>query len=131
MTLGLSAAIANDILDALGNNSSLTTIPVATGLFAKLHVGDPGSAGTANPATETTRQAVSFGAPSGGSMANDAAVTWTSIAGSQDATHFSCWDDATAGTFILSGTITANAYTAGDTYTVAIGAMTVSLLTAA
>jgi len=131
MALGLSSAIANDILDAVGNNSALTTIPVAAGCFAKLHVGDPGGAGTANAATETTRQAVSFGTPSGGVMANDVAVTWTAIAGSQDATHFSLWDNATAGTFLLSGTITANGYTAGDTYTAAIGAMTVTLNTAA
>jgi len=131
MALGLSAAIANDILDALANNSALTTIPVAGGLFMKLHVGDPGAAGTANAATETTRKAVTFGTPSGGSVANSVAVTWTSIAGSQDATHASFWDNVSAGTFVTSGTITANAYIAGDTYTVAIGAATVVFNTAA
>lgn len=129
MALGLSAAYANKFLDFIGNATAAGTAP--TGVFVKLHVGDPGAAGTANPAVETTRQAASFGAASGGSMANDAAITWTAIAGSEDPGFFSAWDASTAGTFLLSGTITANAYTAGDTYTVAIGAMTVSLSTAA
>jgi hypothetical protein len=31
------------------------------------------------------------------------------------------WDDETAGNFVGSGTMTANAYTAGDTLTIPIG----------
>jgi len=126
MAEGLSATAANNILDALGNATAWSVAQ----LYVKLHVGAPGAAGTANAATETTRKPVSFGAASAGSMANDAAVTWTNIAGSQDASHFSAWDDASAGTFQFSGTITAAAYTAGNTYNVAIGAMTVSFTVA-
>jgi hypothetical protein len=117
MATGLSAANANAALDAIRTDTP----------FMQLHVGDPGAAGTANVATETTRKAVTFGAASASSMANTVAVTWTSIAGSQDATHFSIWDASTAGNFLCSGTITANAYTAGDTYEAAIGAITVSI----
>ena len=62
-------------------------------------------------------------------MTNSAQVQWTNIAGSQDATHFSIWNTATdgTGTFKMSGTITANAYTAGDTYTASVGAITLSI----
>ena len=63
-------------------------------------------------------------------MASDAAITWTNIAGSQDATHFTAWDSATTGNFLFSGTITANAYSAGDTYTISSGALTTSLTVA-
>src|SRR5690242_19194670 len=116
MAEGLGSAGANTALDAL----------VAAYPWVKLHVGAPGSAGTANAATETTRKQVTWAAASGGSVANSASVTWSSIAGSQDATHFTLWTASTAGTFGASGTITANAYTAGDDYTIAIGGLTLS-----
>lgn len=119
MATGLAVAQANTALDSIRTDTP----------YMQLHVGDPGAAGTANKATETTRKAVTFNAASGGSMTNSAQVQWTNIAGSQDATHFSIWNTATdgTGTFKMSGTITANAYTAGDTYTAAVGAITLSI----
>ena len=123
MATGISSYLADAWLDALGNNSSFAV----TTVYVKLHTGDPGAAGTSNPATETTRKSVSFAAASAGSLASDAAVTWTNIAGSEDATHFTAWDNLSAGNFLFSGTITANPYTAGDTFTIASGALTVSL----
>ncbi len=130
MAVGFKATVAQSLLDAYVNNTAYTG-PAA--IYAKLHVADPGAAGTSNAATETTRQAVSWGAASSttGIVANDTAVTWTNIAGSQDATHFSLWDNVSAGNFLGSGTITANPYTAGDTYTIATGAITWSLNIAA
>lgn len=126
MAVGISTYLANAWLDALGNATSFSV----TTAYVKLHTGDPGAAGTSNAATETTRKSVSFAAASNGSLASDADVTWTNIAGSQDATHFTAWDSATVGNFLFSGTITANAYTAGDTYTITSGNLTVSLTVA-
>lgn len=126
MATGLSAYTADKFLDALGNNTSFAV----TTVYVKLHVGDPGANGTANPATETTRKSVSFAAASGGSIASDASVSWTNIAGSEDATHFTAWDNETAGNFLFSGLITGNPYTAGDTLTIASGALTASLTVA-
>ena len=123
MATGVSSYLANGWLDAVGNATSFS---VAT-VYVKLHVGDPGANGTSNAATETTRKAASFAAASSGSLASDAAITWTNISGSQDATHFTAWDNVSAGNFLFSGTITANAYTAGDTFTISSGALTVSL----
>ena len=123
---GMSAYLANSFLDALGNATAFSV----TTAYVKLHTGDPGSAGTANAATETTRKACSFAAASAGSMASDADITWSSISGSEDATYFSLWDDLTAGNFLASGTITANAYTAGDDYVCPSGSLTLSLTVA-
>jgi hypothetical protein len=103
MATGLSQYLANELLDAVGNNGSFAV----TTVYVQLHVGDPSSTGTANPAVETTRKAASFGAASGGILTSDAAVTWTNIAGSEDATFFTAWD--------------------GDTFTIASGDLTVSL----
>lgn len=123
MAEGISSYAATAFFDALGNNTSFAV----TTCYIKLHTGAPGSAGTSNAATETTRKAVSFGAASGGAISNDAAITWTNISGSQDATHFSLWDHISAGNFLGSGTITANSYVAGDTYEIAIGDLDLSL----
>ncbi len=117
MATGTSAAGANTALDALA----------AAYPWIKLHVGDPGAAATSNAATETTRKQATWSAASGGTVASSNALTWTAIAGSQDATHFSAWTASSAGTFGFSGTITANSYTAGDTYNVAAAALTASL----
>jgi len=123
MATGLSSYLAGSWLDAVGNNTSFAVAQV----YVKLHVGDPSSDGTANPATETTRKAASFGTASAGVLTSDTDVVWTNIAGSQTATFFTAWDAATAGNFLFSGSITGNPYTAGDTFTIASGALTVSL----
>jgi len=128
MAVGLIPATANALLDALGNAANYTA---DAAVWIELHVGDPGAAGTSNPATETTRKQATFGAAAAGSMANDAVLTWTSIAGSQDATHFTAWSASSAGTARFTGTVTANPYTAGDTFNVAIGALTVTFTVAA
>jgi hypothetical protein len=126
MATGLSTYLANAFLDSVGN---ATAFSVSTA-YVKLHVADPGANGTANAATETTRKSVSFSAASSGSLTSDAAITWTNIAGSQDATYFTAWDSLTTGNFLFSGTITGNPYTAGDTYTIPSGSLTVSLTVA-
>jgi len=123
MATGIGSYLGNSWMDALGNATSFSVaVP-----YVKLHVGDPGAAGTANPATETTRKSVSFSAATSGGLTSDADVSWTNIAGSQDATHFTCWDNISAGNFLFSGAITAGAFTAGDTYTISSGNLTVSL----
>jgi hypothetical protein len=123
MATGLSNYLANKFLDAVGNATSYS----AANVYVKLHIGDPGASATSNPATETTRKSVSFSAASTGGLTSDADISWTNIAGSEDATFFSAWDGLTAGNFLFSGTVAGNAYTAGDTFTIPSGSLTVSL----
>src|SRR6185436_2681085 len=128
MALGFASATADSLLNAFGNATAYTGTSTP---FVKLHIGSPGSAGTSNAAGETTRKSLSFGTSSGGSMTNDVALTWTSVASSETYTHFSVWDASSAGTFLGSGSVTANAVTAGDTFTVAIAGLTATLSVAA
>lgn len=116
MATGMAAAAANTALDAV----------LADYTWIQLHIGSPGAAGTSNPATETTRQQATWRASSSGASSQSNALTWASIAGSEDATHFSAWTASTAGTFGFSGTITANAYTAGSDFIIAIDDLDVS-----
>lgn len=129
MTLGMSTYVANSVLNAMCNATPWSIAQV----YVKLHVGDPGSVGTANPAVETLRKAASFALAASGVVANDVAVTWSVIAGSEDASHFSLWDTVgpAGGNFLGSGLNTAGPYGAGDTYDVAIGALTIALAVAA
>ena len=130
MAVGLASATANSLLDALVNQTNYTA---PTAIWIKLHVGDPGAAGTTNPATETTRKDATavFAAAASGAVTSNVAVTWTAVAGTEDFTHYSVWTASTAGTFLWSGTINANAVTAGDTFTLASGDIDMTLTTAA
>lgn len=125
MAVGLAAAAANAILNALCRSTAWTE-PDA--VYIQLHVGDPGAAGTSNPATETDRVQATFGTnASGGAISNTAAITWTNVAGTEDYTHYSAWDASTSGNFLFSGTVTANAVVAGDTFEIPIGDLDVTL----
>lgn len=133
MAVGMSEFTVDSFFDWLFNNTAPTAV---TGVWMQLHTADPGAAGTTAVATESTRKSVSMGspaAPSGGNVtiSNDAQVQWSGIAGSQDASHYSLWTASSAGTFLGSGVITANAYTAGDTLTFAVGDIDISLPVAA
>jgi hypothetical protein len=127
MADGLSTGAANALL-----GSAVTGGLTGTYKNIQLHTAAPGAAGTTAVATETSRKAATFAAASGGSQASNVDLTWTSIAGSQDATDFTAWDSVTAGAgnFGWSGSITANPYNAGDTYTIPSGQLTASFTTA-
>lgn len=120
MTTSWSSAAGNAALDTL----------LGTYRWVKLHIGDPGAAGTANPAVETTRQQATFAAASSGASSNSGVLTWSNVAGSEDYTHFSVWTLNAGGTFGFSGTITASAVTAGQSFTIAAGDLDVSLVLA-
>jgi len=125
MTVGLNASVANSLLNALFRATNYTA---PTAVWVKLHIGDPGAAGTSNPAANTTRVQGTFGTTaSGGAIANTAALDWTNVPNSEDYSHASVWDANAAGNFLWSGVITANAVTAGDNFQIAIGALTANL----
>jgi len=125
MAVGLASGVANAILDAYAR--SVAWVEPAE-LWVKLHTGDPGSAGTANAASNTTRQEGTFSAAANGSITTSAACTWTSVSATETYSHVSFWDASTAGTFIGSDDlVTPRGVTAGDTFTIATGDIDLSL----
>ncbi len=128
MATGMAPTIANTVLDGLGNNGTVTSLQVAQA-YIQLHTADPGAAGTTAIAGNATRKTVSFSAASGGTLTNDAAITWSTseVDTTEDYTHFTLWTASSAGTFLWSGTVTANAVTAGDTFTIATGDLDLAL----
>jgi len=133
MALGLSATIANDFLEWLCNASATSAAP--TNIWIQLHTADPGSAGTTAVAGNATRKdlTASMGTAASGLISNNVAITWTSgeVDTSEDYTHWSLFDASTAGTFLCSGTMTANAVTVGDEFTIPSGDLDLSFATAA
>lgn len=125
MAVGLASGQANAILDALCRSVAYSD-PASFNL--KLHIGDPGSAGTANVATETTRKAVTFSAASGGAITNSAALTWASYPAAETVSHWSAWSDISAGTFLCSDALnTARTMAIGDTFEVPIGDLDIDI----
>jgi hypothetical protein len=130
MAAGLSTAnLANKWLDTLSN----TSFAAGTTLHAKLHTGDPGSAGTLNASAETTRKALTWSAASAGSKAITATLpSWTSwAAGAETLTHVSVWDAVTAGNFLYSFALTTSkAVSNGDTVNMTAHSFTITPLAA-
>ncbi len=112
MTVGLASATANSFLNALrGTSYSVAAV------FVKLHIGDPGAAGTANPSALTTRNTLTWSAASAGSMSLSALAAYTMTA-TETITHISIWDASTAGNFLASGVLSVSrAVVATDTLT--------------
>lgn len=123
--MSFSDFLENELLDHVFAPAAYTA---PTNIYVKLHTGDPGEDGTGNAATHTTRVEATFGTASAGTISNDGAVSFTSLAGTETISYFSLWDASTAGNCLGSGALSASkAVTAGDTLTFAIGDIDVSL----
>lgn len=118
MTAGLHAAnLANAWLNTLRGGAAGTTFTAPAVMAVKLHIGDPGAAGTANASANTTRVAITMAAAAGGSMASSNTPSWAAWAsGAETITHITLWDSTTAGSFYYSVALNASkAVTNGDT----------------
>lgn len=115
----------NKMLDALAGR---TTYTASAAFYVKLHTADPGAAGTTAPATEATRQLATFGAAaSAGAISNTVALTWTNVSTTETYTHVSFWSASTGGTFLGSDDIASTASVAGDSFTIPIGDLDLTL----
>lgn len=125
MTTGLASAIANSMLNALCRNAAWTQ-PAA--FYVKLHTGDPGAAGAANAAANTTRVATTFSAAAAGSITTSADTGWANVPNAETYSHVSFWDALTSGTFLGSTALTTPRTVAvGDNFTIKAGSLTVPL----
>lgn len=113
MSVGVAAAVANAWVNVLRG----TTYTGLAGLFVKLHVGDPGPAGAANPSAVTTRNALTLAAPANGAGSLSALAGYAMVA-TETITHVSLWDAAAGGAFLGSGPLSApKPVNNGDTLT--------------
>ena len=88
-------------LTLYGAGQILAGTGIPTNLYVQAHIGEPGTDGTGNVATETSRVLMTRGAATtvGNSKVaeNDAEVGWEDWPADETVTHFSWWDDIDAG----------------------------------
>ncbi len=114
--------MSTDLADAILDN-------VCGTVWVKLHTGDPGAAGTAHAAAETTRQQATFASASGGVANTSTDLAWSSVSDTEVYSHVSMWDDATAGSFMASDLLAvARSVTAGDNFTILAGDASLSFV---
>lgn len=115
MAVGLATTtLANKWLDILRN----VAFTPPTGLFVKLHTGDPGAAGTANSSAVTTRSTLTLAAASAGAVALSGTQPSWAMTTAETISYISVWDNASAGNFLWSAQLSvAKTVANGDTLT--------------
>jgi hypothetical protein len=127
MAEGISSAHADNVLNAIFNATSYSV----SAIWLQLHTAAPGAAGTTAIAGNATRKDItsSMATASGGTCSSNVDIVWSSgeVDTSEDYTHWSLWTLVSAGVFICSGTVTANAVTVGDTFTIPSGDLDITM----
>jgi hypothetical protein len=103
--------------------------PTFTGeVWAKLHIGAPGAAGTANPAAETDRVQLVLAAASAGVITTSAETRWDNVSNSETYSDVTFWDASTGGNFIGQDDLPAPvAVVAGNNFFIPAGDIDLSL----
>lgn len=114
--MSLSNYLEQKLVDHVTENAAYTA---PTDIYVKLHLGDPGEDGTSNAAANTTRKVVVFGAWSSGvaNATGTPVAEWVSVPNTETYSHFSLWDNISAGNCLGSGALSSSAaVTAGQTF---------------
>ncbi len=125
--MAIAVGEANKALDALCGRATYTA---NAAVFAKLHLGDPGAAGTSNAAAATTRKQVTWASAASQVLASSAALTWSGgdLTTTETITHLSFWTASSGGTHLGGAALNASApVTAGETLNIASGSFTVTM----
>jgi len=113
-------------LKILEHTTGKTAWTIPTNVYIKLHTADAGEAGTTAAASETTRKVAAWATAASGSIATSATLEWTNVAATETYSHWSMWDDVSAGNCLWTGALSSSAaVTAGDTFQ--ITSLTLSL----
>jgi hypothetical protein len=113
-------------LKILEHTTGKTAWTIPTNVYVKLHTADAGEAGTSSAATEATRKVAAWATAASGAIATSATLEWTNVAATETYSHWSMWDDVSAGNCLWTGALSSSAaVTAGDTFQ--ITSLTLSL----
>jgi len=104
-------------LKILEHTTGKTAWTMPSTVYVKLHLGDPGEAATSNAAVEDERKSASWATAASGSIVTSGTIEWTNVSTTETYSHWSLWDDVSAGNALWSGALaTTAAVTAGDTF---------------
>ena len=128
----ISAWLADKILNKMFSTAHTTFSGNTTGVWAAFHTADPGKTGTNAPLASTPRMQVTFGVAGSATAANNATASVV-VSATGTLTYVTLWDssDTASGNHLWYGALSASKVIAnvGDTITLAVGALTVSVST--
>ena len=110
-------------------NTALGTIFTGT-QWIQLHRGQPGAAGTANVATNSTRQSLTWNTAAGGVTTNVGQILWASVPATETYAYYSVWSASTAGTFHGSGQIANGSVLINQDFPIPAGALSMAITVA-
>lgn len=114
----MPAGVAVYTADSVVNWLRGVAPPSVSGLYVKLHTGNPGAAGNSAASAVTTRRQATMNAASGGSITLNAMSGSWAMTTAETVNHISVWDAATGGNFLISAQLTTPRSVAnGDTLT--------------
>jgi hypothetical protein len=121
---GLSNYLENKLLDHVLRNVSYT--PVTT-VYLALYAGSPTDASSGGSEVAVTRQAITFGAASSGTVSNSSSISFASMP-AVTVTHVGVFDASTGGNLLIHGALASSVIAAsGDTFTIAVNDLDITL----
>lgn len=110
-----------------GANAFLDGTALPATLYVQLHIGDPGVAGTSNVSTVGVRKSFTRTASTGGVVTNASQMQWLAVPNSETITHISIWGSLAAGTCWFIDNCADQAIFTGDTVTILIGSLSITV----
>ena len=126
--VSMAGSATDGLLDSFLNHAVINTAMASpAGVWAQLHLADPGSDGMLSPAVETARQQVTFATPTARATANTNDVTWPSVAAAETYRAISLWSDQAGGVPLYTAVFSAPIQVlAGSQFTILGGDITIA-----
>ena len=121
---GISNYLENKLLDHVLKNVTYTKPGT---VYLALFTSNPTDTDSGSEVSGTTRQSISFGAASAGSISNSSRVSFSSMP-TATVTHIGVYDASTGGNLLFHGALSSSAsVTSGDTFTIQANDLQISL----
>jgi hypothetical protein len=126
---GFTTFLQQELLDHIGGNGGYTAPTPYVGLYTAAPTDAGGGTEVSGGSYARVDASAKFGAASGTTMSNDAAITFPTATGSWGTvTHFGVFDASTSGNLLYWGALSASKTVgSGDTASFAIGELDVTL----
>lgn len=110
-----------------GANAFLDGTALPATLYIQLHTGNPGTNGTANVATTSTREGFSRTPAVSGVVTNSTEIQWLNVPATETITHISIWGSASGGICWFIDNIPDEGIFTGDSVTIVIGSLSITI----
>ena len=110
-----------------GANAFLNGTALDATLYVQLHLGDPGTNGTANVAVETRRKSFTRTTSTVGTVDNVALIEWLNAAATETITHITVWSASSGGTAWFADDIANVAVNIGEVIQIDVGTLNITV----